>query len=221
MKFLTRPSAGSSIPVLALFTTLLAVTPAHAHHAMGGEPVGTVAQSFLSGLAHPVIGIDHLAMIVAIGVLAAAMRPGFLLAVVFVVAAMAGTGLHLLGLSLPGSELLIALSVLAVGVLLSLRKAPRIGLVLGICTIAGLLHGYAYGESIFGAESSLLTAYLAGFTAVQVAVASVAYTIAKRILRKDADEPTLLLRPAGFVVAGAGLAILATQLVDIALPITP
>jgi urease accessory protein len=219
MKTITRPFVGLSVPVVALFLSFFAAVPAQAHHLMDGKPVTTAAQSFLSGIAHPVIGIDHLVMIVAIGVLAAAMRPGFLLAAVFVVAAMAGTGVHLLNLSLPGSEVLIALSVLVVGILLALRKTPNQGLVLGICAVAGMLHGYAYGESIFGAESSLLVAYLVGFTVVQLAVAGIAYAIAKSILRKNAGEQALVLRPAGFVVAGAGMALLATQIVAMALPI--
>jgi urease accessory protein len=217
MKNTLSPLSSLSVPAVALLLSAFAATPAHAHHAMGGKMASTAFEGFLSGIAHPVIGIDHLAMIVAIGVLAAAMRPGFALAGVFVIAAMGGTGLHLLGWNLPGSEALVALSVLAVGVVLTLRKTPNRALVLGICATTGVLHGYAYGESIFGAESTPLVAYLVGFTAVQLFVAGIAYAIAKH-LRDKSGEHALVLRPAGYVVAGAGLALFATQLFSAVFP---
>jgi hypothetical protein len=55
---------------LALLTAPLLVTaaPAAAHHAMGGRTPSTFMEGFLSGLAHPVIGLDHLAFLVAIGI---------------------------------------------------------------------------------------------------------------------------------------------------------
>ena len=218
MKQNTRPFVSLSLPVVTLLLTFLATTPAHAHHAMGGKPVTTAFEGFLSGIAHPLIGMDHLAMIVAIGVLAASMRPGFLLAALFVLAAMLGSSLHLLGMSLPWSEQLIALSVVAVGGILALRKSPHSGIVLGICAVAGVLHGYAYGESIFGAEPTPLAVYLVGFTLVQLFVAGIAYAAAKIIVQKS-GEKTLVLRPAGFVIAGAGLALLGTQIVAMAFPL--
>jgi urease accessory protein len=218
MKTLHRPFAALSIPAVAVLLTLFAATPAQAHHLMGGRMASTAFEGFMSGIAHPVIGIDHLVMIVAIGVLAAAIRSGFALAVVFVVAAMVGTGLHLLRMNLPGSEALVALSVLAAGALIALRKTPNRAFVFGIGAVAGVLHGYAYGESIFGAESTPLVAYLVGFTTVQLVVAGIAYAIAKH-LRDKSGEQALILRPAGYVVAGAGLALLATQLVTTAFPV--
>jgi urease accessory protein len=57
----------------------LAATPAMAHHAMGGEMPTTLAQGLLSGLAHPVIGVDHLVVIVAIGLFAGIKRQGLAL----------------------------------------------------------------------------------------------------------------------------------------------
>jgi urease accessory protein len=46
------------------------------------------------------------------------------------------------------------------------RRVPA-GLWMALFVIAGLFHGYAYGESIYGAEPTPLAAYLAGLVAVQ------------------------------------------------------
>src|SRR5215218_10605135 len=94
----------------AAFTGMLvlAVAPAHAHHVMGGKLPVSFGEGLLSGLGHPIIGLDHLAAIVAVGCLAAAQRVGALLVVAYVVAMMGGTLLHLQGANVPASEALVA-----------------------------------------------------------------------------------------------------------------
>src|SRR6266705_841511 len=68
--------------ILKAFTvvaaTSLAVRPriAWAHHFMGGGPPETFAQGLLSGLGHPVIGLDHAAFIVAAGFFLASVEGG-------------------------------------------------------------------------------------------------------------------------------------------------
>ena len=50
-------------------TAALALAPsAHAHHPMGGATPGNLFEGLASGLAHPVIGLDHLLFILAVGV---------------------------------------------------------------------------------------------------------------------------------------------------------
>src|SRR5215472_7268655 len=92
--------------------------PAFAHHLMGGRTPSTFAEGMLSGLGHPVIGLDHFAAVVAIGCLAAAHRAGPVLAIGFVVAMMAGVGLHLHGATVPADEIMVALSVIALGAIM-------------------------------------------------------------------------------------------------------
>ena len=55
----------------------------------------TFSEGFLSGLGHPIIGIDHFAAVVAVGCLAAAHRIAPALAIGFVLAMIAGEALHL------------------------------------------------------------------------------------------------------------------------------
>jgi urease accessory protein len=64
--------------------------------------------------------------------------------------------------------------------------------------VAGILHGHAYAESIFGAEPAPLVAYLVGFSLIQLAIASAAYFLHARLPR--AVVPVL-----GGLVAGIGI----------------
>ncbi|MET0472193.1 MAG: HupE/UreJ family protein, partial [Xanthobacteraceae bacterium] len=53
---------------LVVVPLLLMTESASAHHVMGGRTPTTFVEGFLSGLGHPVIGPDHLAFLLAIGV---------------------------------------------------------------------------------------------------------------------------------------------------------
>ena len=66
------------------FSLLVVASPAAAHHPLGGGVPSNFFEGFLSGLAHPVIGFDHLAFIVAIGLVAALKPQGWLMPIAFV-----------------------------------------------------------------------------------------------------------------------------------------
>ena len=123
------------------------------------------------------------------------------LAAAFVVGALAGTVLHLNAVDVPASELLVALSVLAAGLVVLLRRLPPANLLWIAVPLAGIFHGYAYGESIIGAEPTALGGYLVGFSVIQfVLIAGVSAVLARL-------EPALQQRSAvaaGIVVALVG-----------------
>jgi urease accessory protein len=183
-------------------------TPAFAHHVMGGELPKTFAQGFLSGLAHPVIGLDHLGAIVGIGILAALAGRSVTPVFAFSAAVIAGVGLHLAKANIPASEVLVGLSTLLLGGLVVLRVSMRAAAAAALFAIAGLLHGYALGESIIGAEPTPLTAYLAGLLIVQTAVSLACYAAVKILSRWPLRVIGVLVALAGGVTAAyaAGLA---------------
>jgi urease accessory protein len=189
----------------------LAAGPALAHHPMGGALPLTFAQGLLSGLGHPVIGPDHLAAVVAAGLLAAAAGATPLLPLAFVLASVGGVGLHLAMLDLPLAETLVALSVVALGLALLARRLPRgAGAVLAAAfAAAGVVHGYAYGESIVGAEPTPLYAYLLGLVLVQGAVAPAAFLTAKLAARAGEVQAGRLYRLASAAVLLVGVGALA------------
>jgi len=196
---------------LTLTALALSAGPAFAHHVMGGRMAATFGEGLLSGLAHPIIGLDHFAAVVAVGCLAAGHRAGTALAIGFVIAMIAGVAVHLRGASLPGAEILVALSVIALGVTLLLRRQMSAGAALILFAAVGLLHGYVLGESIYGAERTPLYAYLLGLVVIQSAVALAAMSVARMLARQTADVSPLRLTGAG--IAGIGLAVLMQQIV--------
>lgn len=158
-------------PSLFLFAVLIAL-PVYAHHPMGGQTPATFVQGMLSGFGHPIIGIDHFAFILMIGLLASALSgiSRYLVPVAFIAATVVGTGLHLATANLPASELVIAFSVISAGTLVLLRKQlSSLLLALGVAGF-GVFHGYAYGEAIIGAETTPLVTYLISFSFIQYAI---------------------------------------------------
>ena len=199
--------------VSALLLAGLLATPALAHHPLGGEVPQTVLHGLLSGIGHPIIGFDHLAFILGIGFLAAFQGdrllhlPGGLVVGTVIGALLMFDG----GITLPAVEVVIILSVLLVGLSAaygpdwSRRPAPL------AATIAGLFHGWAYGEAVIGAEATPILAYLIGFGATQMAIAT-GVALAARYLIKTGRSTAMVPRLGGAVVAGVGL----TYLVEMA-----
>ncbi len=167
-----KRSARARAFALSTLATLAVPTVALAHHAMDGELPSTFWGGALSGLAHPVIGLDHLAMVLLVGAMCGVLRWGMAPAAAFVAASVVGCLLHVQRVSIPMAELVIASSVLAAGLFAWSRIVPSRGVATTVLGVLGAFHGYAYGESIVGAEPSPLLAYLFGFCAIQLALAA-------------------------------------------------
>jgi urease accessory protein len=195
----------------SLILLVLGSAPAFAHHLMGGRTPVSFTEGLVSGLGHPVIGLDHFAAVVAVGCLAAAHRVAPALAIGFVLAMMAGVALHLRGATVPGAEILVALSVIFLGVFMLRGRNVAASIAFVLFAVVGLIHGYALGESIYGAEPTPLYAYLLGLAVIQSAIALAAVQIARAIARRPAVMSPLRLVGAG--IAGIGLAVLMQQIV--------
>ena len=193
-------SASRRLGVLAIMMVI--TQPAWAHHPMDGKLPQTFLQGLLSGFGHPVIGVDHLAAIVGVGILAALAGRSAAVVLAFSVAVIAGVGLHLSKVNLPAGELLVGLTTLLIGALVIARQSMGAGLAALLFAIAGLVHGYALGESIVGAEASPLVAYLLGLLIMQTAIGVVVYAAVRSLARWPARATGLTV--AGVLVALAG-----------------
>lgn len=197
-----RAIAFSAASILG-FGILINAAPALAHHPNGGAIPNSFTAGFLSGIGHPVIGIDHLVFVVAIGLLAALGRKrGMIIPLLFVLATVAGTVIHLQSVSLPVPELIIAASVLVMGIFLARKDRVSLAIVTLVGIVAGIFHGYAYGESIIGAEATALGAYLLGFCLIQLGISAIAFYSGKMLARHS--NSILILRFAGLAIAGVG-----------------
>ncbi len=186
--------AGLAVPSLA-----------YAHHPMGGATPNTFMEGLLSGIGHPIIGIDHLAFVILVGLAAVFLTRKYMAPLAFILGTVAGCLLIANGASLPFAELVITGSVILLGALvMSGRKIPS-SLYVAIFAIAGLFHGGAYGEAIVGAENTALAAYLIGFAAIQYSIALGAGFVAEKLWHATEAAATKP-RIAGAVAAGVGIA---------------
>jgi urease accessory protein len=158
---MTRPRL---LPLAALLLPL----PALAH------PSHDAAPGFLAGFLHPMLGPDHLAAMVAVGLWAAIMggRARWLLPGAFLLAMAAGGAIGQAGTALPFLEHGILASVVVLGALVAGLARLPLAAALPMVGLFGLLHGHAHGSELgmadaasgFLAATALL--HLAGLLAI-------------------------------------------------------
>jgi urease accessory protein len=193
------------ILALAVAFSSITLSSAFAHHPLGGEVPQTLIHGFLSGVGHPVIGFDHFAFVVAIGLIAAFHKQRMILPAGFVLGTMAGTLMTISALVLPFAEVVITASVIVAGVIAMRGKLTSVVPMTAGAAVIGLFHGWAYGAAVIGAEATPLIAYLAGFGLVQMASAwFVGYVAAN--MWKATSAASLQPRLAGALMAGVGVA---------------
>lgn len=201
---------GLTASTLCTVGLLINAAPVLAHHPNGGSTPSNFIEGFMSGLGHPVIGIDHLVFVIAIGLLAAlSKKMGMIIPTAFVIATAIGTGIHLQSVDLPAPELIISASVLIMGIFLAQKNQANLILLAAVASLAGIFHGYAYGESIVGAESTALVAYLLGFCSIQFGMSAIAFYLGQKIVNQP-NKTSLALRFAGFTISGIGFAFLSS-----------
>lgn len=187
---------------LVIGAASLLASPASAHHAMGGATPSTFFEGFVSGLAHPVLGPDHFAFIVALGILTVVCRLNAWVPLATIGASALGVAGHVAGLTIGVSEAIVIASVVLCGAILAAGVSiPRLSWIV-ILPVAGFFHGYAYGESIFGAEQTPVIAYLIGLVVVQSAIA---YAVMRLFSLLSIAPSSLVPRVAGAVVTVVGL----------------
>lgn len=186
--------------------------PAWAHHFMDGSLPQTFAQGLLSGLGHPLIGLDHAAFIVAAGFFLALINSGMWGVLALVAGSLVGAALHLAGVDLPWGEVGVALSVILIGGLVMDRRRIPLFWLAGGMAIAGVLHGHAYAEAIFGAETAPLAAYLIGFSLIQLGVAAAAFLMHRHLIAARATWAKPVSSGLGAAVGAVGMVFLVLNL---------
>ena len=122
-----------------------------------------VAGGFLSGVLHPLLGLDHLVAMVAVGLWGAFLGPPaiWLLPLVFPSVMAAGGALGVAGVALPGVELGIAGSGVALGLAVAFGWRAPLALAAVLVGAFAIFHGHAHGTEL--PEAANPFAYAAGF----------------------------------------------------------
>ncbi len=184
------------IQLLMTASLMLVATAAAAHPGHGLH----THSDFLSGLLHPMMGIDHLLAMAAIGFWSIRQNTGMKRgAPLFVVGGMViGAAIAWSGISLAGVETGIAMSVLLAGVLIAtMAKLPTVvgGTLVALFMIT---HGYAHGTEM--TEGASLMAYMTGFVIATLAITFVGRGLGTLMLNAD----NRITRTLGGVVAVIG-----------------
>jgi urease accessory protein len=142
-------------PIVAAALLLPEVALAHTE-------VGVVG-GFLSGFTHPIFGFDHVVAMVAVGLWGAFLgQPAiWLLPVVFPVVMAFGGLAGVLGVPLPGVEMGIATSAVALGAMVALALRPPLWVAAVLVGAFAIFHGHAHGTELPTAANPL--AYGVGF----------------------------------------------------------
>jgi urease accessory protein len=80
---------------------VLTAETASAHHMMGGRTPSTFMEGLLSGVGHPVIGPDHLAFLVGVGIAVGIGGLSLLSPLLFLIAMACGVAAHVAAISTP------------------------------------------------------------------------------------------------------------------------
>lgn len=187
------------LKVASLAMLTLTSTPALAH-------TSTVVEhsSLLSGLTHPLAGIDHLLAMLAVGFWAAMQKPAlrFQIPLTFMLVLIAGFMLGQMAINLPVVEAGIATSVLMLGLLITTAARLPAAVALGLSGGFALFHGYAHGAE---AAASSITLFAAGFLGSSLMLHLCGGIAAHTV---KAQLPALA-KLAGLAIAAAGATLLA------------
>lgn len=129
---------------LALAALAVTAVPAFAH--LNPEEHG----SFMAGFSHPLFGLDHIPVMVAVGLWAAQIGGKALWGVpaAFVTTMAVGFGLALAGIDLPFVEPAILASVVALGLLVAMAVKLDTAASAAIVATFALFHGHAHGGEL-------------------------------------------------------------------------
>lgn len=184
--------------VTAFVVALIVPLPTFAHQ-IGGN-------GLMSGLSHPILGLDHLLAIVAVGVIST-QRGGsavWKVPATFLTAMLVGGVAGMAGLVLPGAEFAIALSVLMFGAMIALQGLGLKNQLWTVIALFGIFHGHAHG-----AEMPLIAhpaIYAFGFV-LTTAVLHISGVVIGHLVKQSVRQQTLF-RYGGVALGVVGVGLL-------------
>jgi urease accessory protein len=144
--------------VLLITCAVLSISTLAYSHEGGG-----ITGGFISGFLHPILGWDHVAAMVAVGLWGAFLgNPAiWILPVVFPLVMAFGGALGVMGIPIPSVETGIAVSAIVLGIMVAFALRPPLWIAALLVGGFAIFHGHAHGTELPGAANPL--AYSAGF----------------------------------------------------------
>ncbi len=176
--------------------------------AFGHEGSSLPYGSFLGGLIHPVLGLDHFLAMVSVGIVSAQIggRAIWTVPATFVGVMSIGGLLGTWDLGLSAIEVGIALSVLGLGAAIAIDKKLPLSLALSVVGFFAIFHGYAHGMEMPKVANPVT--YAAGFLAGTTVLHITGVLVGD--IAQHYKKGKWLLRIAGAAIAATGLAFLAS-----------
>ncbi len=172
----------------------------HTHFTDGG---------LFAGVLHPLLGIDHLLAMLAVGLLATQfvgwgkwLVPGS-----FVGGLVAGGVLGMTGISFGYAEFGIAISLIALGCALAVGKRLQLIAVLLAAAMFGFAHGHAHGMEVPSLAFPIV--YALGFTVTTIILHAAG--VAVGLFARQSTIGATSLRASGIAVAALGMFLLAVM----------
>jgi urease accessory protein len=169
------PRSGTfrSFATMAVLWLAAAATAAQAHPAIGA------ADSFIARYAHPLSGLDHIAVMLAVGVCAALKggRAFWIWPAAFIGVVLVGTLLAMAQLPLPFVEPAILASLVVMGLVVAMAVNLPFWIGAALIGACALFHGHAHGAEMPETVGQL--GYMTGFVVTTAALhlAGIAITL--------------------------------------------
>mgnify|MGYP001062134588 CR=1 FL=1 len=186
---------------LFLLGTLVLMFPSVAFaHVQKGQAI-----SFVTGLQHPWSGLDHVLAMIAVGIWGAQLGAPLLwvLPVTFPLVMSLGAMMGLLGIPLPGIEVGIAVSAIALGAMVAGEVRPKPVVAALLVAFFAIFHGHAHGTELPAGQSGML--YSMGFVIATGCLHAIGIALGL-VHRWPAGR--MALRVAGGLIAVMGLTFL-------------
>jgi urease accessory protein len=158
--------------------------------------------SFVSGLTHPVLGLDHFLAMVCVGIVSAQIggRAIWTVPATFVLIMAFGGLLGWIDIGLSAIEMGIAFSVLALGTAIALDKTVPMVAAMSAVGVFAIFHGYAHGAEMPSVAQPVT--YALGFMSGTTLLHILGVVIGD--ISQHYERGKLMLRGAGVAIAGTG-----------------
>lgn len=127
---------------------------------------------FVSGFTHPLTGIDHLLVMLAVGIWSAlthkTLREAIALPFIFAALLLVGAGLGVAGVRLPAVEPMIMASLLVLGLLVASRYTMKNSYSFVLVGLFAMFHGLAHGMELPHGNGAV--AFVFGFMVTTLAL---------------------------------------------------